>query len=353
MNGIDPAPSNEVAHAASPSPRRSMAALFGACAAGAGLLGAAPALAQNATVGQQLWDSGRSAPPPTVLACGTCHNGAAAAANGLTLAVLRQRLTNNGGLTLANAQAAVTRSLTGVQAMRDIYPGTTLSATDISNLAAYIANVPAPAPAPTPPPPAPANALQVNPEQVMFAATPPSTNSAQQTVTVRNGTSAAVTLGNPAITASNSSLAAQDFLLSTPGIAGSTTTCTNGATLAAGATCTLGVIFRPTATGQRSAAWEVRFSSAGANPLTLALQGTGGTAPTPTPAPSPAPSPAPAPAPGPAPAPAPAGAGGGSVAGGITNAGAGALGLPALGVLAAALLRRRRPQVNERADVGR
>lgn len=353
MNGIDPAPSKEVAGPASHSPRRSMAALFGACAAGAGLLGAAPALAQNATVGQQLWDNGRSAPPPAILACGTCHNGAATMGGGKTLPVIRQGLTNNGGLTLANAQGLVTRSLTSVVSMRNTYPGTTLSATDINDLAAYIANVPAPAPAPTPPPPAPANTLQVSPEQVMFAATPPSTSSAQQTVTVRNGTSAAVTLGNPAITASNSSLAAQDFLLSTPGIAGSTTTCTNGGTLAAGASCTLGVIFRPTATGQRSAAWEVRFTSAGANPLTLALQGTGGPAPAPSPSPSPTPSPAPAPAPGPAPAPAPAGAGGGSVAGGITNAGAGALGLPALGLLAAALLRRRRPQADERADTGR
>lgn len=337
---ITPVVSNASGAAARTTAQR-IAPLF-ACAAG--LVVGAPALAQNAAAGQVLWDTGRSAPTPAVIACATCHGGNGGAANNVTLATIRQRLTNNGGLTVANAQASINRTLApppaqgSVPAMIALYPAGALSATDIANLAAFIAQAPAAPPPPPPPPPPPAGVIDATPSTLTFAAAIGG-SSAAQTVTVRNGRATAVSFDTSPVVALSTSAAPADFLLSPAG-AGSPTTCAAGATLAAGATCTIGILFRPTQAGARTATWELRFATAGVAPVPLALAGTGAPAPAPAPAPSPAPTPTPSPAPAPSPSPTPPS---GGAPAGVTNAGAGATGWLALGLLGAAALRRRRP----------
>ena len=114
--------------------------------------------------------------------------------------------------------------------------------------------------APTTPPPPPAPTLSANPTSLAFGGQDTGTASAARTVTVTNGGSSAVSVS--AVTASG------DFSRS----GGSC-----GSSLAAGANCTVGVVFTPTATGARSGALTVSGSAAN-SPLTVALSGTGTTA---------------------------------------------------------------------------
>lgn len=102
--------------------------------------------------------------------------------------------------------------------------------------------------------PAPSSQLTASPTSLSFATQNIGTTSAAQSVTVRNTGSATATLGG---IATGSSEFAQ------------TNNC--GASLGAGATCTVNVTFTPVASGARSATLTVTSSS----PLTVALSGTG------------------------------------------------------------------------------
>jgi hypothetical protein len=110
-------------------------------------------------------------------------------------------------------------------------------------------------PATTAPPPPPPTALTATPTSLSFAAQNVGTTSAAQTVTVRNPGTAAVSLGG--VTTGSTEF-------------GQTTTC--GASLGAGASCTVSVAFTPAAAGARSATLTVNN---GGSSLTVALSGIG------------------------------------------------------------------------------
>jgi hypothetical protein len=106
----------------------------------------------------------------------------------------------------------------------------------------------------------PAASLAASPAGLAFAARTVGSTSAAQAVTVTNNGTASATLGTVATTG--------DFA--------QTKTC--GTTLAAGASCTVNVTFTPTATGARTGTLSVASNDPN-GPLTVALSGTGGTAP--------------------------------------------------------------------------
>ncbi|MFC4587025.1 choice-of-anchor D domain-containing protein [Sphaerisporangium corydalis] len=107
----------------------------------------------------------------------------------------------------------------------------------------------------------PTVALAASPSSVSFAARAVGSTSASQAVTVTNNGTGTATLGTVATTG--------DFA--------QTRTC--GSTLASGASCTVNVTFTPTATGTRTGNLTVASNDPN-SPLTVALSGTGGTAPT-------------------------------------------------------------------------
>jgi F5/8 type C domain/Abnormal spindle-like microcephaly-assoc'd, ASPM-SPD-2-Hydin len=102
----------------------------------------------------------------------------------------------------------------------------------------------------------PSATLSANPSSLSFASQALNTTSAAKTVNITN-------TGNAAAAVS-SIVASGDF--------GMTTTC--GGSIAAGASCTADVTFRPTASGTRTGALTVN-SNASNNPATVALTGTG------------------------------------------------------------------------------
>lgn len=244
--------------------------------AAAGVMTFGSALAQSAATGQALWDNGRASPP--LLACGTCHNGAADPANGLNLSFLRARLAGSGGLDAGNAAAAINRALRvpgGVGVMLTAYPASSISTTEIDHLAAFIAQAPA-VPLPT---------ATVAPTALSFQATGVEVDSAPQLVTVTNTSGQSATLANIPIVALTTSAHPTDFLLGGAGSLNGAVECTAGRNLAPSGSCAIRVLFRPTATGARSASWEVRFSQG--SPVVLPMSGTGTPAPA-MPAPAPA-----------------------------------------------------------------
>jgi photosystem II stability/assembly factor-like uncharacterized protein len=102
---------------------------------------------------------------------------------------------------------------------------------------------------------------KLSPTSLSFGTVTVGTTSAAKTVTLTNVGTAALTISSIAITGTN----AGNFL--------QTHTC--GASLAAGASCTFSVTFKPTATGARSASLSVTDNAPG-SPQLVALSGTGG-----------------------------------------------------------------------------
>jgi len=102
----------------------------------------------------------------------------------------------------------------------------------------------------------PAATLSANPTSLTFASQAPNTTSAAQTVTVSNTGTAVASSATVAVTGDYSQ----------------TNTC--GTSIAAGASCTVGVSFRPTTSGTRTGSLTVT-SSASNSPTTVALSGTG------------------------------------------------------------------------------
>jgi hypothetical protein len=98
--------------------------------------------------------------------------------------------------------------------------------------------------------------LSANPSSLTFASQAPNTTSAAQTVTVSNTGTAAGSSTSVAVTGDYSQ----------------TNTC--GTSIAAGASCTVSVSFRPTTSGTRTGSLTVT-SSASNSPTTVALSGTG------------------------------------------------------------------------------
>jgi hypothetical protein len=100
----------------------------------------------------------------------------------------------------------------------------------------------------------------LSPTSLAFAVQALNTTSAARTITLRNSGNAIMSISSISITGTN----AGDFAR--------TTTC--GTTLAAAASCTISVTFRPTATGTRTASVSIADNAPG-NPHTVPLTGTG------------------------------------------------------------------------------
>ncbi|MGB0123450.1 MAG: choice-of-anchor D domain-containing protein, partial [Silvibacterium sp.] len=103
--------------------------------------------------------------------------------------------------------------------------------------------------------------VTISPASLPFASITVGSSSASQSVTITNGTASSVTLSAGTFSGTN----AGDFAISS-------TTC--GSSLAASASCTASLLFKPTATGARSATYSIT-DSASTTPLTVALSGTG------------------------------------------------------------------------------
>jgi hypothetical protein len=101
----------------------------------------------------------------------------------------------------------------------------------------------------------------LSPTRLVFASHPVGTTSAAQIVTLTNVGTALVDISSIQFGGADS----QDFLQSA-------TTC--GACVVGGASCTISIRFKPTATGLRSATLDVN-DDGGGSPQTVALYGTG------------------------------------------------------------------------------
>jgi hypothetical protein len=106
--------------------------------------------------------------------------------------------------------------------------------------------------------------VSLSPARLNFGSHKVGTTTAARTVTVTNVGTAAVNISS----IGNVGADAADF----PIAGAPTTTC--GASLAGGASCTIGVQFKPSATGTRSATLDVT-DDGGGSPQTVALAGTG------------------------------------------------------------------------------
>jgi Abnormal spindle-like microcephaly-assoc'd, ASPM-SPD-2-Hydin len=115
--------------------------------------------------------------------------------------------------------------------------------------------------------PLPGPAVGLSPSSLTFPSTTPGQTSAAQSVTLTNTGTNALTISSVGLSGAN------------PGDFAQTNTCPLGpATLAAGASCTVSVTFTPAATGSRSASLIVTDNASG-SPHTVALSGTGASAP--------------------------------------------------------------------------
>ena len=114
----------------------------------------------------------------------------------------------------------------------------------------------------------PAPKVTLSPTSAVFPSTAVGASSAGTTVTLTNSGTATLNLTSVAVGGTN----AADFVKGT-------STC--GATLAAGASCTTPVTFRPTLAGARAGTLVVTDNAAG-SPHSVALTGTGGTVSVPT-----------------------------------------------------------------------
>ncbi len=110
-------------------------------------------------------------------------------------------------------------------------------------------------------------AISLSPASLAFASQAVGTTSATQTVTVRNAGTAAVNFSGFTITGTN----AGDFAVPLPT---SGAGCSATGTLAAGASCTINVVFTPGANGARTATLNIADNATG-SPQTVALSGTG------------------------------------------------------------------------------
>src|SRR3989442_712668 len=120
-----------------------------------------------------------------------------------------------------------------------------------------------------------APAVTLAPPNLAFGTQRVSTSSPAQTVTLTNSGTATLSIATVALGGAN----AGDFAIA----AG--TTCTNGATVVAGASCVLNLTFTPTAASARTATVSITDDAAG-SPQSVSLTGTGVTPPTATPSPT-------------------------------------------------------------------
>ncbi|MDP3859736.1 MAG: choice-of-anchor D domain-containing protein [Stagnimonas sp.] len=196
--------------------------------------------------GRQLYGN---TPGGTTCANSSCH-GTNISANRNKV----QRGANNPSL----IQSAINKDTGGM----GIYRNNVLTATDVADIAAYIAN-----------PNATANpAASVSPASLNFAATATGSSSATQTVTLSNS-------GSGALSISSITVNGTDFVRS----GGS---CAAGGSVAAGASCSIGLLFRPQTAGSKTGSLSIAHNATG-SPSSVSLSGTATTPAAASPAVSP------------------------------------------------------------------
>jgi cytochrome c5 len=139
--------------------------------------------------------------------------------------------------------------------------GTVVTASDISDVVAYIQSKNGNSP------PAAAPAISLSSSSIAFGSMQVGMTVAAKTVTLTNSGTAALTISSITLGGTN----AGDFMKSGTCVAGS---------VAAGASCTLGATFTPAAAGTRAASFSI-VSNAPNSPHTVNLSGTGTAAPPP------------------------------------------------------------------------
>jgi hypothetical protein len=149
-----------------------------------------------------------------------------------------------------------------------------LNATQIADIAAYVAQAappttpplalppgsppPAPAPAPTPAPPPPSGTgPAITPKPAMFSSTEVGKYSATLGIQVTNSSTSTLVFAAPALVPPTGG--SSEFVpTSAPS---GTTTCLPAGQLAPGMSCSFGVQFAPLATGARSETWTIKFDN--------------------------------------------------------------------------------------------
>ncbi|MEP6607560.1 MAG: hypothetical protein ABJA83_02660 [Burkholderiaceae bacterium] len=158
-----------------------------------------------------------------------------------------------------------------------------------SDIAAYILVAAAP---PPPPPFAPLPTPTASPGTVLFNSTAVGAVSSTTSILLTNSAGVPITLANPFMVPATGQVA--DFR--SAAVPTGQTPCINSGTLDPGMSCSIAAQFAPTASGLRSATWNINFSTANTPSREITLQGTatgGSSAPVvgTTPAPSAANSP--------------------------------------------------------------
>jgi hypothetical protein len=209
------------------------------------LLAIVPAVhAADALNGKSLYLNG---PVGGGTSCSSCH-GPSPAAN------------VNGILAAANNPSVISNAFSANKGgMGTLFNGHFTTA-EIADLAAFIGNPTVTA----------APAAAVNPASLSFSATTIGQSASALATTLSNTGNAALTVG----TLSLSGAAAGDYAISGG-------TCANGASLAAGASCTVQIGFKPAAAGARSASLVIAHNATGGS-STVALSGTGNAVAQPT-----------------------------------------------------------------------
>jgi len=248
--------------------------------AATGLSGSA--LAQSVANGETLYKQKFTFPVTGGVACSDCHGPA---------------FIFKAASSAAAISGAISADRGGMRALQPM-----LSAGQIADIAAYVAQAappstpplalppgspppaPAPAPAPVPPPPS-GTAPAITPKPAMFSSTEVGKYSATLGIQVTNSSTSTLTFAIPALVPPSGS--SSEFVpTSAPS---GTTNCRPGGQLAPGTSCSFGVQFAPLAAGTRTEKWTISFAS-GATAQDVTLEGTAiagsGAASSPTAAPT-------------------------------------------------------------------
>lgn len=210
------------------------------------------ALAQSVTNGETLYKQKFTFPVTGGVACSDCHGPAYIFKAASTAAAISGAISANRG------------NMGALQSM--------LNATQIADIAAYVAQAappttpplalppgsppPAPAPAPAPPPPSGA-APAITPKPAMFSSTEVGKYSATLGIQVTNSSTTTLVFAIPALVAPSGTTS--EFVPTTA--PSGTANCLPGGFLAPGMSCSFGVQFAPLAAGARSEKWTINFAN--------------------------------------------------------------------------------------------
>lgn len=206
---------------------------------------APPAFSADPVAGKAAYNNLHATPAPLGCAAAACHG---------TDPSVGQNSIRKGANNPGVIQSAIDSNKGSMGFLKPFF-----TATDIDNIAAYIANPSAGTPQPV---------IRLSSATIAFGSQTVLTTSAPMVVTVSNTGSANLTLQTLAIGGAN----AADFAR-----AG---TCAPGGSVAPAASCTIALTFTPQSTGERSGSLSITHNASG-SPIAVALSGTGASSPTP------------------------------------------------------------------------